>query len=241
MFRQTHAQKQIAALSAARPGFALSSETDALTFVNAAWNFYLIGFDFVRTRAAQRDRSLGTLQNFLERNENVRFDVRAAFGRCFAASESSECRAAPSAAEKRFKEIAESSAAEFKLDSTAAIAAPLMKSAAGLLPPLRRRLKSAGLVPIRAELIVFLAFLGITQDFVGFVNLFKFFLSRFFVLRDVGMMFAREFAECAFDFVIRRVFRNAERFIVIPELHCHRALNLVPPMSSRNLLWVCTT
>jgi len=51
MSRQAHTQEQVAAFSAARTGFALASKTDALSLVNAAWNFDLISFDFVRTRA----------------------------------------------------------------------------------------------------------------------------------------------------------------------------------------------
>src|SRR5437764_3994484 len=180
------------------------------------------------------------MQCFLQRHQNIGFHISAAFRGCFAAAESTESRTATTAAEKRFKEIAESGPVEFKLDA-AAIAARLIKSTAGLTAPLRRRLKSARLVPIGAELIVLLALFRIAQDFVGFVDLLKFFFGRFLVLGDVGMIFARQFPERAFDFVIRRGLRNTERFIIVPELHSHRRLNLVPPISSRNLLQTCTT
>src|SRR5437763_1408408 len=161
------------------------------------------------------------MQRFLQRHQNIGFHISAAFRGCFASAESTESRTATTAAEKRFKEIAESGPVEFKLDA-AAIAARLIKSTAGLTAPLRRRLKSARLVPIGAELIVLLALLRIAQDFVRFVDLFEFFLGRFFVLGDVRMIFARQFAKRAFYLIIRRGFGNAERFIIIPELHSHR-------------------
>src|SRR5207302_3897061 len=151
------------------------------------------------------------------------------FGGCFASTESTESRTAATAAKKSFKKIAESGAVEFKLDTAAT---RLIKSTAGLTAPLRRRLKSARLVPIGAELIVLLALLRIAQDFVGFIDLLKFFFSRLLVLGDVGMIFARQFPERAFDLVIGRSFRDAESFVIIPELHSHRSLNLVPSISS---------
>src|SRR5438105_7165852 len=126
------------------------------------------------------------------------------FGGCFASTESTESRTAATAAKKSFKKIAESGAVEFKLDTAATVAARLIKSTAGLTAPLRRRLESARLVPIGAELIVLLALLRIAQDFVGFIDLLKFFFGRLLVLGDVGMIFARQFPERAFDLVIRR-------------------------------------
>src|SRR5712691_6124719 len=133
--------------------------------MNAARNFDLIFFDLVRARAPQRNCSSRTVQCLLKRDENIRFDVGAAFGSCFAAAESAESRTAAAAAKKRFKKIAEAGPAKFKLDSAAAIATPLIKPTARLTAPLRRRLKSARLVPICSELIVFLALFRIAQDF----------------------------------------------------------------------------
>src|SRR5437763_77698 len=104
--------------------------------------------------------------------------------------------------------------------------------------PIRWRLKSTGPVPIRSELIVFLSLLRIAQDFVGFVDLLKFFLGRFFVLGDIRMILARKFPERALDFVLGRGFGNAERLIIISKLHCHW-LNLVPPADWRNLIESC--
>src|SRR5258708_5195552 len=97
------------------------------------------------------------MQSFFERHHDVRFDIGPALGCSLPSAESPEGRSAAAAAEKRFKEIAEPRSAEFKFNS-AVPAAPLIKSPAGLLrSPLRRRLKSARLVPIGAQLVVFLS------------------------------------------------------------------------------------
>ena len=184
------------------------------------------------------------MQRFFEGHKNIGFDIRAAFSSCFAPAESAESGTSASTAEKCFEEIAEAGAAEFKLHA-AAISAVLIKSAAGRLlkstSPIRWWLKSTWLIPIRAELIVLLALFRIAQDFVRFIDLLKFFFGRFFVLGDVGMIFAGQFPERAFDFVICRGLGNTQRFIIIPELHSHCTVNLVPPTSSRNLLPACMT
>ena len=89
------------------------------------------------------------------------------------------------------EEIAEPGATEFKFNA-AISAAVLMKSAARLLStPAWWRLKSSRLIPIRAELIVFLPLLRIAQNFVSFIDLFEFLLRRGLVLglRHVGMVF----------------------------------------------------
>src|SRR5260370_84799 len=163
MLGEAHPQKKVATLSAAGTGFALAGEANALPFVNAARNFDLIIFDFVGAGAAQRNRAGRSVQRFLKRDHNVSFDIRSALGGCFSSTESAEIR-------------------------PAATAAALIRSAAGLTAPLRRRLKTARLVPSRTELIVFLALRRIAQDFVGLVDLLKFFLGRFFILGDIGMI-----------------------------------------------------
>jgi hypothetical protein len=164
------------------------------------------------------------MQRFLERDHNVGFDIGPALSRGLTPAKFSERRAAVAAAKNRLEEIAETSAAELKLDP-AILAAPLMKSAAGLLRfpllPAGRRLKSAWPVPIGAQLIVFLALLRIAQDFVGFIDLLKLFLGSFFVPGDVRMIFAREFAKRAADFLSAGRFRHAERFVVIAKLDRH--------------------
>jgi hypothetical protein len=127
-------------------------------------------------------------------------------------------------AEERLEEIAEPGAAELKLNATAIAAAEGVTSPApAALSPARRRLEAtARLVPIGAKLIVFLALLGVAQDFVRFIDLLKLFLRAFLVLCDVGMVLAREFAERALDFIRARRLRDTERLVVISELNSHR-------------------
>src|SRR5215218_6504270 len=128
MFRQAHAQKEIAAFSSAYTRFALASQPDALPLVNAARNFDLIAFYFVRTGAAQRNCPRRSVQRFLQRNHDIGFYIGAAFRRGLASPESAESRSSAAATEKRFEEIAESCPAKFELDTTA-VAAPSVKSA----------------------------------------------------------------------------------------------------------------
>src|SRR5437762_6476932 len=163
------------------------------------------------------------MQRFLERDHDVGLDIGAAFRRRFASAESGKGRTTATAAEKRFKEIAEPCAAEFKFDTAILAAAPL---------PL---LKTARLVPARAKLVIFLPLLRVAQHFVGFVDLFKLFFGRFFILGYVRMIFARQFAKRGPNLAVGRCFRDPERLVIISELHCHRSSNLVPPPHSRNL------
>src|SRR5438270_5417655 len=188
---QAHPQKQVAAFPAAHARFSLAGQPDALTFVNAARDFDLVIFHFVRAGASQRNCSRRSVQRFFERDHDVRFHIAAALSGRLASAESTERRSSPAAAEKCLEEIAEAGAAEFKLDTSVIAAAPLIRSATRLLrSPSGRRLKSTGLVPIGAELIVFRPLLRIAQAFVGFVYLLELFLGGFFVFCDVGVIFS---------------------------------------------------
>src|SRR5438309_2207143 len=127
------------------------------------------------------------MQRLFERDHDIRFDIAAALRTGLALSESAERRTSATAAEKLFEEIAEAGPAEFELHATAipATRAPSLKSATRLTTaraPARRWLEPAArVIPIRAELIVFLPLLRIAQDFVGFVDLLKFFLGDLFI------------------------------------------------------------
>src|SRR4029453_19026288 len=102
------------------------------------------------------------MQRFFEGHHDVRFHIGAALRGRLASAESTESRSAPTAAEKRFEEVAESSSVKFELDPAVA-ATVLIKSASRLLrSPFRRRLKSTRLIPIRAKLVVFLSFFRVT-------------------------------------------------------------------------------
>ena len=66
-------------------------------------------------------------------------------------------------------------------------------------------------------MIVLCAFLCITEDFVGFVDLLELFLGASLVLGDVGVVLPREFAEGFFDVISASVASDTERCIVVFE------------------------
>jgi hypothetical protein len=211
MAREADSQEKVTLFSTAHAGFALTRETNALTFVNASGNFHLISLDFVRVAPTQRNLSRRTTKRFLERDHDVRFDILPALDRSRSLTESAESRLAAAGPKERFEEVAESRAAKLELDSTAIATGASAKAAASVASPTRRRLKTARLIPIGAELIVLGTLLGITQDFVGFVDLFEFFLGLGFLpgLGEIGMMFPGELAESALDFICARRLAHA--------------------------------
>ena len=155
----------------------------------------------------QAKLSASNRERFLQRDHDVGFDiaVRARRSPVRWPNSAAKGRLAASAAEKRLEEIAEPGAAEFEFNAAAVPPGVTAESPARSAPsPIRRRLKSARLIPVRAELIVPVPFLGITQDLVSLVDLFEFLLSRdfFFGLGHVGMIFARELTKSAFDFIV---------------------------------------
>ena len=74
------------------------------------------------------------MQGFFKCDHDIGFNIGSTLRRGLTSAKSAESRAAAAAAEKRFEEIAETSATKFELDA-ATIAAPLIKSTAGLLLP----------------------------------------------------------------------------------------------------------
>src|SRR6266705_6169211 len=203
MSSQAHAKKKIAAFSSARARFALTAQTDSLSFMNAARDLNLIILHFIRASTAQRDCSGRSVQRFFKCDHDVGFDIGAALRRRLTSAKSAESRAAAATAEECFEEVAEPRSVELELNSPA-IAAPLIKSAAGLLSlplPVRRWLEPARTIPIRAELIRFLAFLGVSRHLIRFVDFLKFFLSDLFVLGNIRMIFPRQLAKRAANLI----------------------------------------
>src|SRR6266436_1706128 len=189
MSSQAHAKKKIAAFSSARARFALTAQTDSLSFVNAARDLNLIIFHFIRASAAQRDCSGRSVQCFFKCDHDVGFDIGATFRCRLTSAKSTESRTAAATAEECFEEVAEPRSVELELNS-AAIAAPLIKSAAGLLSlplPVRRWLEPTRTIPIRAELIVFFTLFWFAQHLVAFVDFLVFFLGGLLTLRGIGM------------------------------------------------------
>src|SRR5262249_34455773 len=72
-----------------------------------------------------------------------------------------------------------------------------------------------------AELVIFLALFRITQHFVSFVDLLKFFFRFLLILCDVRMIFPRQLAECATDFILGCRLRHSESLVIISELNGH--------------------
>src|SRR5438034_7489626 len=223
MSSQAHAKKKIAAFSSARARFALTAQTDSLSFMNAARDLNLVILHFIRASTAQRDCSGRSVQRFFKWDHDVGFDIGAALRRRLTSAKSAESRAAAATAEESFEEVAEPRSVELELNS-AAIAAPLIKSAAGLLSlplPVRRRLEPARSIPIRAELIVFLALFRIAKHLIGFVDFLKFFFGRLFIFSNIGMIFPRQLAKCTANLVVSGRFRNTKCLIIISELYGH--------------------
>ena len=86
---------------------------------------------------------------------------------------------------------------------------------------MRRGLKTAGPVPVSAELIVFLALFRIAQNFVRFVDLFKFFFGGLFVLGHVRVILSRQLSKSAADLIVGSRFLYPERLVIISKLDWH--------------------
>ena len=93
--------------------------------------------------------------------------------------------------------------------------------AAGKSAMAGRRTEFRSGFPVGTEFVKLLALGGISENFVGFVDLLEFFLGLFFVLGDVGMILARELAEGFFDLVVGRGARDAEGLVIIFVLNGH--------------------
>ena len=143
-----------------------------------------------------------------ERERNLCFDILAAHDKASATA------TGPTAAEQTLEEITESALTP----ASAKQVAKVTKSS--LRPfPLRRRPKVLSCFPVRPELVVALAFVGIRQNLIGFVYLFKFLFGGFISGIDVRVILARQLAVRCFDRALSGGFRNAEYFIVISKLY----------------------
>ena len=79
----------------------------------------------------------------------------------------------------------------------------------------RIALELLALLPVRSELVIELPFLGVLQDFIGFVDFLEFFLSRLVAGIEVGMVFS---GKLLVGFGYGRVIRatvNAKQFVII--------------------------
>src|SRR3977135_3217509 len=114
------------------------------------------------------------MERFLERDHDVGFHIAPSLGASWPLSKTAAAKpTAPSAAAKElFEEIAEPGPAEFEFHPAPIARRIAAESPARLLPtPARWRLKPARLVPISAQLVVFLPLLRDANDLVRFVAL----------------------------------------------------------------------
>ena len=73
--------------------------------------------------------------------------------------------------------------------------------------------------PVRAELVVFLALVGIAEHLVRLVDLLELRLGGLVPRIHVGMKLAGELAERLLDLLLRRGLGDAERLVVVLEFH----------------------
>ena len=68
---------------------------------------------------------------------------------------------------------------------------------------------------VESELVVHLTLLGVGKNFVGFLDLLKFFFGGFVAGIQVGMIFARQLAVGCADVLHRGFARHTQQFVVI--------------------------
>ena len=192
MRSELHVQIKIAAFATSNAFAALPRETDFLPRADVLWHGH--GDRLHAPATVYAERFLPAVQRFLDGDGQIKLRILPT-PRSIAALLS-----AP--AKKHLEKIAGSFAAA-EIKTTA----------------LPRRLLPAGLIPIRAEFVVAFAFFNIAEHLVGLVDFLEFRLRRFLVLRHIGMMLPREFAEGFADVVLRRRLRDAESCVVVLELH----------------------
>src|SRR5580692_6561502 len=104
--------------------------------------------------------------------------------------------AAAPAAEKLAEEIAETRVAALCSRAAAKIKAVEIEiDTFAVLLPSSSRTAGRNVVAVEAVLVVHLTFFRVGEDVVGFLQLLEFFLAGFIARVEIGMVFAREFAE----------------------------------------------
>ena len=167
---------------------------------------------------AQRHHAQRSAQRLVECHQQISLHVRAALGEFFRreSAAAKAVRAVVPAAEHLLEKITEAGAAEVEL-LPGAVEPAAPARAAGRRPELR------ALLPVRAQLVVFLPLGRIAQNLVGLVDLLEFLFRLLFVFGHVRVVLARELAEGFFNFVLARAARDAEHSVVVFEFHTHNA------------------
>ena len=82
-------------------------------------------------------------------------------------------------------------------------------------------LELLALLPVRSELVIELPFLGVLQDFIGFVDFLEFLLSRLVAGIEVGMVFFGQGTVCLPDLILGGILRHAEHLIGVSDHVLH--------------------
>src|SRR5207253_9686272 len=101
------------------------------------------------------------------------------------------------------------------------------------LPPGRRAKISSG-IPVRAQLIVLFALGGIAKNLIGLVDFLEFFFGLLFVLCDIGVVLAGEFAKSFLNLRITGSAGNTEYFVIVFVLNRHSTMTRRPPFPIRS-------
>ena len=118
MLFKLDSQVQVAGLSPSSARFSQSCKTNALSLANSFGNFHGVCLKFSRCSAAKGNLPGGTMQCLFKRHKNIRLDILTVHRRFLeiVAREIPAClrRARP---KELFEKVAESRAAEVKLDA----------------------------------------------------------------------------------------------------------------------------
>ena len=203
MLGDPDAQVKVPRRAPVSPGFTPPGEAQFLSLGHPRRDLDLVGvrLDGASNRMTDIDFAHRAAKGLFQRYQNVAFNVIAALGR-FPAHRTlrppEAPRAAPGAPEHLLEEITETRAAKFKVRfrrgaPAAAERLPAESAVAG------GRTKFRAGFPIGPELVEFLAFGGIAENLVGFVDFLELLLGFLLILGDIGVILPRKLAEGFFN------------------------------------------
>ena len=157
------------------------------------------------------------MQDFVQRHQEVAFDILAALCKIFAFRARIPRPAKPAGgttatAEELLEEIAETRAVEMEFGT-------FIRAAAESVRPLSRL--PFGMVPIRAELVILPPLVRIAENFVGFVDFLELVFRPRLIFGDIGVILARQGPESILDFRFARIRSYAENVVVVLECKRH--------------------
>jgi hypothetical protein len=75
------------------------------------------------------------------------------------------------------------------------------------------------LLPVRPKLVIFFAFFGVGQDFMGLIDFTEFSAGGFIFRIYIRMIFPGQLAVCLFNFILAGISIQSEYFVVVLLLH----------------------